>query len=528
MVKKKTKIKKRKKNKKVKPAKKIKKVEEKAKRERKEKKKVLESQKTRAVRKKAKFLKKKKVLPTASEITFRRMKIRVIGVGGGGSSIVSEIAPQLKKVEFWATNTDLQALKTASKKTRLFHFGQNLTQGLGCGMDLRLGERAAKKEKERIAKLFQGVDLVILVACLGGGTGSGSTPEFAKIARELGVRTFGIFTLPFKFEGGKRAQMAKSSLKKLIPNLNASSIIPNENIFQIIEKSTPLKEAFSLINKKLSENLRGLIEMIYLPGLINIDFADLKTILEGRGKLAYLNTSWAEGEKRAEAAVKELLKNPLNEYSIEGAEKIIFNITASRELGMKEVEEISQTISNFNKKAKIIFGVSQNDQYGNKLRITLLAVGCGKNKERVKKKKIKKEEKEKEEIGKEVFSAKIKLVPKLKSKIKPKAPLRTTREKKTEQTKPKKKSQPKIKSSLRGKSQAVKFKEEASQKAPLVQESKKERLSFPTPAEKISAKEKILMRRNALDLRRETEKAEREILAEEKKWEIPAFLRKKK
>jgi len=288
--------------------------------------------------------KKPAATPKALAELVHRTRIRIIGLGGGGGSIVSEIARNLKRVDFVVANTDVKALKEASKHTRVLQFGQEITGGLGCGMEAKLGQKAARDDRAKIAKLFQGIDLCVLVSSLGGGTGSGAAPEFARIGREAGTMVFGIFTLPFKFEGGKKSYLAKNSLEKMMPNLNAVSIIPNENIFKIIDKKTPLREAFSTINRRLSENLRGLVEMIYMPGLINIDFADVRTILEGRGKLTYLNSAQAQGPNRVEEVLKELLKSPLNEYDIKGAEKMLFNITASQGVGMKEVEQISKTI----------------------------------------------------------------------------------------------------------------------------------------------------------------------------------------
>ena len=423
---------------------------------------------------KKRLVKKKAIKMVPSQNIVHRTRIRVIGIGGGGSSIVSEIASQLKRVDFVVANTDIQALKASPRAVRTLAFGQNITLGLGCGMDAKVGQKAAREEKVKIAKLFKDIDLCILVSCLGGGTGSGAAPEFAKIAKDLGIMTFGIFTLPFKFEGVRRAQIARASLDKIIPNLNALAIIPNENIFQIIDKKTPIREAFSAINKKLTENLQGLIEMVYVPGLINIDFADLKTILDGKGKLAYLNSAVSQGERRVEEVVKTVLKSPLAEYNILGAEKIIFNITASRELGMNEVETISQAIANFNKRAKIIFGISQSDSYKDKIRIALLAVGCGKE-PKVKPKKVK--------------------------KIKPPQP--------KPQPKPKKKSSPKKKS----KKKPVK---ETSPQPVKVEVTQEETMPLKT-----------LTRRNALDLKKAAEKAEQEMLEREKKWDVPAFLRRK-
>ena len=357
-------------------------------------------------------------------------------------------------------------------------------------MDPKIGQKAAIDAKQKIANLLKGVDFAILVSSLGGGTGSGSAPEFAKIARELGVMTFGIFTLPFKFEGVKRSQIARSSLEKLTPNLNALSIIPNENIFQIINKDTPIIEAFSAVNKRLSENLRGLVEMIYFPGVINIDFADLKTILDGKGKLAYLNSSESQAENRAEEGLKELLKSPLNEYDIDGAEKILFNITASKDLGMKEVELISRGISDFNRRAKIIFGVSQDNGYNDKLRIALLAVGCCR------------EEPEKKQKGEVVQELKTETEePKKESNQEPKP--------KNHKPKAKPKPKPKIKRRAASKKEkTAKAKKIEVNQAPIL-------FKNTAPA-----------RKNGLDLKKEAEKTEEELIAEEEKWDIPAFLRR--
>jgi len=455
-----------------------------------------------------KFSKSRKKEPLKREEIIHKTRIRVIGIGGGGGSIVSEIAPKLKRVDFVAANTDLQALRGIKKVVRIFPFGQNQTRGLGCGMDPKVGQKAVREDENKITKLFKGIDLSILVATLGGGTSSGATPEFAKIAKEIGVKTFGIFTLPFKFEGLKKIQIAKSSLEKIAPHLNAFCVIPNENIFKIIDKSTPITAAFSSINKRLETCLQGLIEMIYLPGLINIDFADLKTVLDGRGKLSYLNTVISQGPNRSEEAAKEVLRSPLNEYSILGAEKIIYNITASQNLGMKEVEYISQAIADFNRKAKIIFGVSQDTGYKDKIRITLLAVGCGKEpklKVKPKPKHIKRYV-----LGKPKPEAEPnpEAEPKERPKPKPKRkkPKKTPKKKPTVRTQPKLRAKPKhIKRYVLGKPKPK-----------------------PEPElEKIEPEQKPLTRKNALDLRREAEEIEKALLEQESQWDTPAFLRKK-
>ncbi len=459
-----------------------------------------------------------------------RTRIRVIGVGGGGSSIVSEIAPQLKRVDFVAANTDLQALRKIGKAVRTFQFGQNLTHGLGCGMDTKVGQKAAREERNKIARFFKGIDLCILVSTLGGGTSSGACPEFAKIAKEMGVMTFGIFTLPFKFEGGKKFQAAKNSLERITPHLNAFCIIPNENIFKIIDKSTPITQAFSSINKKLAQNLRGLIEMIYLPGLINIDFADLKTILEGKGKLSYLNSVISQGQNKSEAATKEVLRSPLNEYGILGAEKIIYNITASQDLGMKEVEHISQTIAEFNKRAKIIFGISQDAAYKDRIRITLLAVGCGKEPRR-RQTKLKPLSSDSASVAtsanKTASTKKRKPEPQPEQKEGPKPKLRKKkpRKKTKKKAKPKVKPKPKPKAKPKAKAKAkAKPNPSAKKSAKKLVEDKPE----PEPRfEKTEPEQKSLTRKSALDLRKEVEEAERDLLEQENQWDIPAFLRKR-
>ena len=261
-------------------------------------------------------VKTQKPLPDA----IHRTKIRIIGIGGGGASIVSEIASRVKKADFVVANTDVRSLRNSSRNVKKFQFGINQTQGLGTGMNVQIGELAAESEKDKIKKLFEGQDFCIIISCLGGGTGSGSGPIFAKIARSLGCLTYGIFTLPFEFEGEKKMEIAKASLEKIRPYLNNYSVIPNEKIFQIIDKNTPLQTALSFINKKLADNLEGLIEMIYSPGLINIDFADLRTILQGWGRLAYLSAVEIEGPNREEA-LKRVVSSPLYSYGIRGRQR---------------------------------------------------------------------------------------------------------------------------------------------------------------------------------------------------------------
>jgi cell division protein FtsZ len=308
----------------------------------------------------------------------KKIKIRVIGIGGGGGTIVSELASQISKVDFVAANTDIQALKAIDKKVDCFQFGQNLTHGLGAGMRVDLGREAAQNEKDKIKKLCQGYDICIIIACLGGGTGSGAVPVFAKISKSLNNLTYGIFTLPFQFEGEKKMEIAKQSFKEAKNYLNAITLIPNEKVFQIINKNTPLKQALSVINKNLTKSLEGLIETIYKPGLINIDFADLKTIFHTKGKLTYLNT--IEISKK-ESSIKELITQLLNSsfypYTIQGTKGILFNITGEKNLSLSEVNQISRSISEaVSPEAKIVFGISFDKRLEPIVKTTLLAVGC--------------------------------------------------------------------------------------------------------------------------------------------------------
>jgi len=439
--------------------------------------------------KKAKKTSKKKpvkaIKPEKPEKTeeIKRTKIRVIGIGGGGGNIVSEISSKIAKASFVVANTDTKSLKGSSRRVSKFQFGQSLTRGLGTGMNAELGKEAALSEKERIKKLLEDNDLCILVASLGGGTGSGAVSTFAKISKNLGNLTFGIFTLPFKFEGERKMEIAINSLKEVKNHLNAIAVIPNEKVFQIINKDTPLKEALSVINKFLSESLGGLIETIYDPGLINIDFADFRTIMEGRGRLAYLNTVEVQ---RKEGAVKDIavrvLNSPLYPYTIRGAKGVLFNIAGERNLSLSDVNQISKAISELaNPEAKIIFGIAQNKKYSNVIKTILLATGCGMKIGSSKKRKIKKAKPVKRKARRK---------PKVKKAEKPK----TVSKKKITVKKKRKKIRVKPKAEVQ-----IENTENNGDK----------------------------VRKNAVQIRQEADELEKEMAEKEKIWEAPAFLRKK-
>lgn len=408
-------------------------------------------------------------------------KIRVVGIGGGGSSIVSEMAPRISKrsVTFAAANTDQQDLEDVPKKCKTFQFGKKVTRGLGTGMDPELGETAAENNKEKIKTLFDDKDLSILVATLGGGVGSGATPVFADIAKSLDNTTIGVFTLPFDFEGDKKNKIAQESLEKVKPYLSAYSIIPNERIFDLtdsnseeIDKDTPLTEAFSAMNTILADFLEGLIEILYLPGTINIDWADLETVLNGQRKVAYLNSVTKEGPQKDKEVAEAVLSSPIYDYEVEGAERILYNIVGGKDLKISEVEKISSIIADVNNRAKIIFGVSQDKDYQGKIKVTLLGVGCEDKSELEERQEEQDEQDEEQE----------------------------TEEEEDEE-------------------------EEEEEKIEVEQEDEEEAEDEEEDEEeKKDKKEKD--RRNALDVKKKEKEAEEEIKKEEEKWDPPAFLRK--
>lgn len=451
---------------------------------------------------------------------FKKIKIRVIGLGGGGSSIVSELSSRMKKVSFVVANTDSRALKIAGKKTIHFQFGTELTKGLGTGMNPDLGREAAIADKEKIKKLLEGYDFCIIVASLGGGTGSGAAPIFSKISKELGNVTYGIFTLPFSFEGERKMEIARQALSKLKSRLDIFSVIPNERIFQIIDKKTPLKSALSIINNGLAEGLEGLIDMIYTPGLINIDFADFKTILSGpnigqdktSGKLAYLNTVAISHKKDdTKDLIEKILYNPLYPYNINGADGVLLNIGGEKNLTLNEVNRVLKTISSLSdKEAKIIFGVAQGKKYSGVIKTTLMAVGC---KNKIFPTKMF------PSFGKpKLLTADKQVSPILNQDSKP--------EEKVEQPVQKKevvktKKNPKKKTVVEKKNNNKKTNMPAKKKETPVQK-KNIKISVP-----VKEAEDVKVRKNALQIRKEMEEEEKEILEKEKFWETPAFLRRK-
>jgi cell division protein FtsZ len=459
--------------------------------------------------------------PDSEVIKIKKTKIRVIGIGGGGGSIISEIASKIKKATFVAANTDQKALRETNKNVIRFHFGENITHGLGTGMNPEIGEAAALADKDKIKKLFEGQDLCIIVACLGGGAGSGAAPIFAKIAKSANCLTYGIFTMPFDFEGAKKLSIAKKALEKLKPRLHAFSVIPNEKIFQIIQKETPLRQALSAINRYLALSLEGLIEIIYEPGLINIDFADLRAILEGQGRLTYLNTvEVPKKEGGVKDEIERLLNSPLYPYGIRGAKGVLYNIAGEKGLTLAEVGEISKTISELvNKEAKIIFGISQNQKYGGIIKTTLLATGCGTkffSTDNDKPIKIERETQKK----KKRTAGKKNIKKKSGENVKKISSQKQTGKKNNSKTAKTDKKEKSKQAPAKPKKKKIKIKVVPVSSEP----NDKKEIVIPGPKERTEPK----IRRNALQVKMESDQEEAEMQAREKIWETPAFLRRNK
>ncbi len=340
-----------------------------------------------------------KTVPKQDDFRVKATKVKVIGIGDGASNIVFELAKQLRRIEFIAANTDFRNEKKLSSLVKVFNFGEKYTKGAGAGSDPEIGRQAALAEKEKISKFLKGTDLCFIVACLGGGTGSGAVSVFSRLAQQEGALVFGILILPFKFEGEKKAMIAREALERVKPNLNALLVLPNEKLFQFLDKSISFNEGFAVINNVLSTGLQGLINLVFQPGIINIDFADLKTILDGRGKAAFLtNCEFSRGTKIEEIR-KKIFQSPLLGYNFRHARAVLFNIVSDQSLALNEVFDVSQLVFNaVHPEAKIIFGVSFDSQMVGAIRVVLLAIGgrerglgiMGKKKSKNRKKKNKK------------------------------------------------------------------------------------------------------------------------------------------
>ncbi|NQT49814.1 cell division protein FtsZ [Candidatus Kuenenbacteria bacterium] len=302
-------------------------------------------------------------------------KIKVIGIGGGGGAAINRmIQARVKGVEFIVVNTDLQALQTNLSNTR-FHIGKSTTRGLGSGMNPSIGRKAAEESQNDLREMLKGADMVFITFGAGGGTGTGAGPKVAEIAKELGALTIAVVTKPFSFEGGPRRSVAEEGLNELASKVDTLITIPNDRIWQIIDKKTPLLDAFAVVDEVLRQGVQGISELITLPGLINVDFADVKTIMENSGS-ALMGMGEATGDNRAIEAAKAAISSPLLELSIEGAKGILFTITGGPDITMYEVSEAAKAITeSVDNDARIIFGAVVDENLKDTIKITVVATG---------------------------------------------------------------------------------------------------------------------------------------------------------
>jgi len=302
-------------------------------------------------------------------------KIKVIGVGGGGSSAVNRmIEEKIRGVEFVAINTDAQALHHNKSTTKL-NIGKAVTRGLGAGMNPDLGRKSAEETQDELKEILKDTDMVFITCGLGGGTGTGASPIVADIARDLGALTVAIVTKPFMFEGQQRRAIAEAGLEELIEKVDTIITIPNDRLLQVIDKKTSLMDAFSVVDDILRQGVQGISEVITVSGLINVDFADVKAIMSGSGS-ALMGIGRGNGENRAVDAAKAAIDSPLLEMSIDGARGILFTVTGSSDLAMYEINEAAKIITGASDDdAKVIFGAVINEEMKDEVKITVVATG---------------------------------------------------------------------------------------------------------------------------------------------------------
>jgi cell division protein FtsZ len=301
--------------------------------------------------------------------------IRVIGVGGGGSNAVNRmIRAEMMGVEFIALNTDAQALLQSDAPHKI-RIGDKITRGLGAGGDPSIGERAAEEDTEKIAQALEGSDMVFITSGLGGGTGSGASPVVAEIAKEMGALTIGVVTKPFTFEGAKRKLTAEKAAEALKAKVDTLITIPNDRLRDVVQKNTSILDAFRVVDDVLRQGVQGISDIITVPGLINLDFADVRAIMKDAGS-ALMGIGRASGENRAIEAARQAIASPLLEVNISGAQGILFNVTGSSSLSLFEVTEAAEEIrAAADSEANIIFGTSFNERLGDEVQITVIATG---------------------------------------------------------------------------------------------------------------------------------------------------------
>ncbi len=303
--------------------------------------------------------------------------IKVIGVGGSGNAALNRmVEAKIKGVEFVAVNTDAQALHYSGAQTKL-HIGQNLTRGLGAGMNPSIGQQAAEESREEIHDLIKGSDMVFVTCGFGGGTGTGAGGVLCEIAKETGALTVAVVTKPFAFEGQQRMTIAEEGLSELTDRVDAAVVIPNDRLLQIIDKKTSLLDAFKVVDDVLRQGVQGISDLITQHGMVNVDFADIRAIVESAGS-ALMGIGRAQGENRSVEAARAAIESPMLDVTIDGAKGVIFNITAGHDLRMYEVEEVARVITeNVDPNAKVIFGTVIDPEQVNEgeLKVTVIATG---------------------------------------------------------------------------------------------------------------------------------------------------------
>jgi cell division protein FtsZ len=303
--------------------------------------------------------------------------IKVVGIGGGGSNAVTRMVEAgVTGVEFVAVNTDAQALLMMEADVKI-HIGSKATRGLGAGADPRVGIAAAQESRDELKEALKGADMVFVTAGEGGGTGTGGAPIVAEIGKELGALTVGVVTRPFAFEGRLRADQAEQGIQSLRDNVDTLIVIENDRLLQVVERSTPVTEAFRMVDDILRQGVQGITDLITVPGLINLDFADVRTIMRDAGS-ALMGIGVARGDNRAVDAAKAAISSPLLETSLDGATGVLLNITGGPDLGLAEVDEAAQVVTSAaDSNANVIFGAVIDEAMGDDVRVTAIATGFG-------------------------------------------------------------------------------------------------------------------------------------------------------
>ena len=304
--------------------------------------------------------------------------IKVIGVGGGGGNALDRmIEDNLRGVDFIAINTDEQALVKSKADTKI-QIGDKLTRGLGAGANPEIGECSAEESKAEIAEAIKGADMVFITSGMGGGTGTGATPVIAETSKEMGILTVAVVTKPFPFEGKRRMLQAEKGIENLKQNVDAIIIIPNEKLLQVVEKDTSVESAFFMADNILRQGVQGISDLITKPGLINLDFADVKTIMQDTG-IAHMGIGRASGENRAAEAARQAIHSPLLETSIDGAAGVLINVTGGKDLGLLEINEAAELVQkSVDPEANIIYGTVIDENIHNEIIITVIATGFNK------------------------------------------------------------------------------------------------------------------------------------------------------